>query len=169
MVFKLLNICPRRIHIGFSHMNASDTEYLIVCCMCEQANVANILIWFTRYCPEFTCEKGCEDWNQGDTASKHRKIYQPAGQYQAQLYGVASARGLVPPTSRLDVFQKRQLRVLHVPILLTPDCQIWLFWSLFFLVFVCFHDLKSAQGVLFWERTRCTVLCCSMPLPSKID
>lgn len=150
MVLKLLNVCPRWIHIGFSHMNASDTEYLIVSCMCVQANVANILIWFTRYCPEFTCEKGCEDWNQGDTASKHRKMYQPAGQCRPQLYSVTSARSFVPPTSRLDVFQKRQLRVLHAPILLTPDCGIWLFW---FLSCFCLFSRSEVCAGCFILRT----------------
>ena len=29
-------------------------QYPVVCCMCEHANVDNILIWFSGYCPEYT-------------------------------------------------------------------------------------------------------------------
>lgn len=30
----------------------------VMCCMCEQADVDNILMWFSGYCPEFMCERG---------------------------------------------------------------------------------------------------------------
>lgn len=65
-------------------------------------------------------------------------------------------------TSRLDVCQKRQLRVLHAQILLTPDCQIWLFWFFFFLFLGLFSWSEVCAGCFI---LRTDLLHCAIPVP----
>ena len=59
--------CPNHRSVSNMCEHLGHTQFPDVCCMFEQANVDNILIWFSAYCPEFICEKGHSDLRKRST------------------------------------------------------------------------------------------------------
>lgn len=58
-----------------SNMYEHIWQSSVMCCMCEQADVDSILMWFSGWCPEFMCERGSADLTFGLLISKKTFIW----------------------------------------------------------------------------------------------